>query len=45
VANPAEVASIHWISVDAMRSEAMLLESNLAFLDALAAGQIVLPRS
>jgi 8-oxo-dGTP diphosphatase len=42
VPNPAEVAACQWIAPDAMRRLPGLLESNLAFLDALAAGQICL---
>jgi 8-oxo-dGTP diphosphatase len=40
VPNPAEVASCDWHTPDAMRRLPGLLESNLAFLDALAAGEI-----
>jgi 8-oxo-dGTP diphosphatase len=42
VPNPAEVASWAWYTPDAMRRLPGLLESNLAFLDALAAGKICL---
>jgi 8-oxo-dGTP diphosphatase len=40
VPNPAEVSSVHWFTNDQMRGLADLLESNLRFLDALAAGEI-----
>ncbi|HEY1784258.1 MAG TPA: NUDIX domain-containing protein [Pirellulales bacterium] len=42
VPNPAEVAACEWHTPEAMRRLPGLLESNLAFLDALAAGQICL---
>ena len=42
VPNPAEVANCEWCTPQAMRRLPGLLESNLAFLDALAAGQICL---
>lgn len=37
VANPNEVASVHWMTVQEMRSLPKLLESNHHFLDAMAA--------
>lgn len=40
--NPAEVESIHWLSVEEMLAAENLLESNRRFLAALAAGRIVL---
>jgi (d)CTP diphosphatase len=42
--NPAEVASIHWLTADEMRDLPELLESNRHFLRALAEGEIVLDR-
>ena len=42
VPNPAEVASIHWFAREEMLGLAGLLESNHAFLKALAEGEIVL---
>jgi 8-oxo-dGTP diphosphatase len=41
--NPAEVAEILWLTATEMRGERRLLESNQQFLDAIAAGEIVLP--
>ena len=41
-ANPAEVASVHWHTPAEMLALDRLLESNHAFLAALAAGEIVL---
>jgi len=38
--NLQEVESLHWLTADQMLGLAQLLESNLAFLDALAAGEI-----
>ena len=38
--NPLEVASVHWHTAEEMLRLPGLLESNLAFLEALAAGQI-----
>ena len=38
--NPAEVASVHWLADSQMLALGELLESNRAFLNALAAGQI-----
>ncbi len=40
--NPAEVESVHWLTPDEMTGLSGLLESNHAFLDALAAGKIEL---
>jgi 8-oxo-dGTP diphosphatase len=40
VPNPAEVESVHWFSSGEMRAQTALLESNLRFLDALAADEI-----
>lgn len=40
-ANPQEVESVHWLTPDEMAGLAGLLESNHDFLDALAAGEIV----
>jgi 8-oxo-dGTP diphosphatase len=40
--NPAEVASIHWLTSQEMLAHEHLLESNRSFLQALAAGQIAL---
>lgn len=40
--NPAEVESVHWYTPAQMRALPDLLESNRAFLDALAAGEIEL---
>ncbi len=40
VPNPAEVASVHWHTPDEMARLPGLLESNLAFLEALRFGQI-----
>jgi len=40
--NPLEVESVHWLSPAEMLSLADLLESNRLFLDAVAAGTIVL---
>jgi 8-oxo-dGTP diphosphatase len=42
IANPAEVESIHWLTVQEMLELKDLLESNRHFLQALAAGEIVL---
>jgi 8-oxo-dGTP diphosphatase len=42
VPNPAEVASVKWLTPDQMLAESMLLESNRQFLAALAGGQILL---
>lgn len=42
VPNPAEVASFHWYTAEAMAALPDLLESNHAFLAALAGGQISL---
>jgi 8-oxo-dGTP diphosphatase len=42
VPNPAEVASIHWLTRQEMLDQSHLLESNRTFLSALAEGQIVL---
>lgn len=42
VATPAEVESIHWYTIDEMRDLAELLESNHAFLAALARGEFSL---
>jgi len=39
VPNPAEVAAVHWLTVQEMRKLPELLESNHHFLDALAAGR------
>ncbi len=44
VPNPAEVASIHWVSVGEMRLLPNLLESMHHFLDALEGGEIELDR-
>jgi len=41
--NPAEVDSVGWYTPEEMRGLPALLPSNLAFLDALALGQIDLP--
>ncbi len=41
VPNPKEVESIHWMTPDEMAGLAGLLESNHQFLDALAAGEIL----
>ena len=40
--NPAEVESVHWVTAEEMAQLPGLLESNRAFLSALASGQIVL---
>ena len=40
--NPAEVESVHWLTGPAMLEHAALLDSNRAFLAALAAGEVVL---
>jgi 8-oxo-dGTP diphosphatase len=40
--HPGEVASVHWLSIEEMLALPELLESNRQFLDALAAGQVVL---
>lgn len=40
VPNPAEVASVHWYTPEDMARLPGLLESNLAFLEAVASGQI-----
>ena len=40
--NPAEVASTHWLTSAEMRALGDLLESNRLFLDAVAAGEILL---
>ena len=40
--NPAEVDSVRWLTPDEMAGLQGLLESNLAFLDALVSGQIEL---
>lgn len=40
--NPAEVESVHWLTPDEMTGLSGLLESNHAFLDALAAGEVEL---
>jgi 8-oxo-dGTP diphosphatase len=45
VPNPAEVARCDWLTPDEMRRLPGLLESNLAFLNALAAGEICLAAS
>ena len=42
--NPAEVESVHWLTADDMRGHAGLLDSNVQFLIALAAGEIALAR-
>jgi len=42
VPNPAEVESVHWLTAAAMLAEPRLLESNRAFLDAIATGKIEL---
>jgi 8-oxo-dGTP diphosphatase len=42
VPNPTEVASIHWLTSVEMLAEARLLESNRAFLAAIARGEISL---
>ena len=42
VANPAEVAAWQWCTVAAMRELPDLLLSNVAFLDALSAGEFCL---
>jgi 8-oxo-dGTP diphosphatase len=41
-ANPAEVASVHWLSPAEMLTETRMLESNRGFLAALAAGEFKL---
>lgn len=41
--NPQEVATLDWLPPEAMLAEPDLLESNRAFLEALARGEIVLP--
>lgn len=41
VPNPSEVESVHWLTPDEMAGLAGLLESNHDFLDALAAGEIL----
>ena len=41
-ANPAEVESVHWMTVEEMLSLDNLLETNRHFLQALAAGEVVL---
>jgi 8-oxo-dGTP diphosphatase len=43
--NPAEVESVHWLTPVEMLNLGELLESNRLFLDAVAAGQVRLPRS
>jgi 8-oxo-dGTP pyrophosphatase MutT (NUDIX family) len=40
--NPAEVESVHWLTPDEMTGLSGLLESNHAFLDALAAGEVAI---
>lgn len=40
--NPLEVAEVHWFTTSELRLQDDLLPSNLAFLDALAAGEIPL---
>jgi 8-oxo-dGTP diphosphatase len=40
--NPAEVASVHWLTADEIRVLSPLLPSNVEFLDALARGEISL---
>lgn len=42
IPNPAEVASVHWLSRDEMLALAELLESNRLFLDVIASGEISL---
>ena len=42
ILNPTEVASVHWLSPDEMLSLDELLDSNRAFLKALADGEIVI---
>lgn len=42
VANPAEVASIHWLAPEELAAQSDSLPSNADFLAALAAGEIVL---
>ena len=42
VANPQEVASFQWLSVGEIREMPGLLSSNVAFLDALSAGEFTL---
>ena len=44
VPNPAEVESVHWLTIAEMRALAELLDSNRVFLDALAGGEILLNR-
>jgi len=41
-ANPAEVASVHWLSPAEMLAETRMLDSNRGFLAALAAGEFKL---
>jgi hypothetical protein len=43
VANPREVESIHWLTVDEMAQKSDLLSSNREFLTRVARGEIVLP--
>jgi 8-oxo-dGTP diphosphatase len=40
--NPAEVDSVHWLAADEMLALAELLDSNRAFLKALAEGEIAI---
>ena len=42
VPNPADVAEVHWMTPAEMLAQVDLLESNRAFLAALAASEIVL---
>lgn len=42
LANPAEVAAVHWLSPEEMLAHGALLESNRAFLAAVASGEICL---
>ncbi len=44
VGNPAEVESIHWLTLEEMAGLPDLLSSNREFLDRVDRGEIVLPR-
>ena len=43
VANPAEVASVHWLTPSEMAAKEDLLESNREFLELVQRGEIELP--
>lgn len=42
IANPAEVAAVHWLSADELSRRTDLLDSNHEFLRQVAAGRVVL---